>query len=68
MQLRNLTVANVEEFTTDYIYDPARDTILLTIDEVYTKAIMSTLFQMDYCLLLRHYDPNKDSVTLVFTR
>jgi len=63
-----LAVANIEEFTNDIIYDRGRDTILLMVNEVYSKEIKKILFEMDYGLVFQHYDENKDRMTMVFTR
>lgn len=66
--LKNITVAHIEEFTDDFIYDNQRDTMLVTIDELYSKEIRNIMFSMNYELVLHEYDSEKDKVTLVFTR
>jgi len=66
--LKNLTVANIEEYTDDFIYDNQRDTMLVTVDEVYSKAIRKIMFDREYELVLHEYDTEKDKVTFVFTR
>ena len=66
--IRSLITANVEEFTDDFIYDDKRDTMLVTIDEVYSREIRSRFFRMEYELVLKAYDKDTDKVTLCFTR
>jgi hypothetical protein len=63
-----LAVANIEEFTTDFIYDRKRDTLLIHVKEVYVKEIKKKLFEMDYGLVFQHYATKTDTMTLVFTR
>ena len=63
-----LAVATLEEFTEDIIYDRGRDTVLLMVDEIYTKEIKKRLFEMNYGLVFQHYDERKDRMTMVFNR
>lgn len=65
---KSLVVANIEEFTHDYIEDKKRDTVLINVEEIYVQAIKKIMFEMDYGLVLQHYHEDKDSMTLVFTR
>jgi hypothetical protein len=66
--LKNLTVANIEEFTDDFVYDHKRDTMLVTVEELYSKEIRKIMFNMEYELVLHDYDAENDKVTFVFTR
>jgi hypothetical protein len=66
--LKSLAVANIEEFTTDYIYDRKRDAVLLTVEEVYKREIYRILGDMGYELIFSDYDITTDHVKLVFSR
>jgi hypothetical protein len=67
-QVKSLAVANIEEFTLDYLYDRKRDAVLLNVEEVYKREIYRILCDMGYELIFSDYDTKTDHVKMVFSR